>query len=67
MKPISKIDGSPINVVTLPDSRVFVDAEPGEGHRGGPDHPRHHCRFYIYGLSDDRLRCIKCGMLKKVE
>lgn len=72
----SKTDGSPINVLSLPDGRVFVDPQPvnrrlygGHGQvvtdRGGPDYPKHFCRFEEYGLSDGLVRCKKCGKVRK--
>lgn len=70
-----KIDGSPINVLSLPDGRVFVDPQPVDRteangdflvvvNRGGPDYPKHFCRFEEYGLADGLVRCKKCGKVQ---
>lgn len=58
-----KSDGSPIRVTQLFDGRVFVDIEPYNDTRGGPEYPQHHHRFEEYGLSDGLQRCRKCGLV----
>lgn len=59
-----RIDNQPIEVIKALDGRVFVDPERGRDHRGGPEYPRHFCRFEEYGLEGGLVRCRKCGMVR---
>lgn len=59
-----RTDGQPIHVMTMPDGRVFVDVPRTPVSRGGPDCPRHFCRFEDYGLEGGLQRCWKCGAVQ---
>ena len=67
MTPVRRLDGRAIDTFTMQDGRVYVDPVRGEGHRGGPETPRHFHRFEDYDLADEWLRCRKCGLLRKFE